>query len=214
MLRQPAPALARAVFALLALAAIVVQLQDLAAKGVLNPVNFFSYFTIQSNLIGIAAFLAVAARWRTGRTAALDLVRGGAVLYLTVTFVVFTLLLSGTDVDTAIPWVNSVLHGVFPIVVILDWVLAPPRAPIPFRRSLVWLSYPLVWVAYTLVRGPIAGWYPYPFLDPANGGYGSVAAYVVAILVFGIALCAVISGIGRWLGGRQVAGRPRSPAVG
>ena len=31
----------------------------------------------------------------------------------------------------------------------------------------------------TVVRGALTGWYPYPFIDPANGGYASVAAYVV-----------------------------------
>jgi uncharacterized membrane protein YfcA len=44
-------ALFRLLFSLIALAAIVVQFADLAAKGVLNPVNYFSYFTIESNLI-------------------------------------------------------------------------------------------------------------------------------------------------------------------
>lgn len=53
------------------------------------------------------------------------------------------------------------------------------------------LAFPLVWVVYTLTRGPFATdpfdgtdyWYPYPFLNPvtSTGGYGSVAAYVVGI---------------------------------
>ena len=126
-------------------------------------------------------------------------------LYLTVTLVVFALLLADTDVDTAIPWVNTVVHQVFPLAVILDWLIDPPGEPITFRRSLWWLAYPLAWVAYTLVRGPLAGWYPYPFLDPANGGYPTVALYVVAILASGIALCAIIAGVSRMLGARRPA---------
>ena len=47
----------RVAFAILGLAAIAYQMIDLAGKGTLDPVNFFSYFTIQSNLIGIAALL-------------------------------------------------------------------------------------------------------------------------------------------------------------
>ena len=47
----------RVAFAILGLAAIAYQMLDLAGKGTLDPVNFFSYFTIQSNLIGIAALL-------------------------------------------------------------------------------------------------------------------------------------------------------------
>jgi uncharacterized membrane protein YidH (DUF202 family) len=61
-------------FAALSLAAIGVQLLDLADRGVLNPVNYFSYFTIQSNLIAVAALLAAAATWRGNRNASIPLV--------------------------------------------------------------------------------------------------------------------------------------------
>ena len=122
---------------------------------------------------------------------------------MTVTFVVFALLLSNTDVDTALPWVNTVVHQIMPIAVVADWLIDPPDRRISFRQSLRWLTYPLLWTGYTLVRGPSAGWYPYPFLDPANGGYGLLALYVVAILVFGVALCAIISWVGNTLGSHR-----------
>jgi hypothetical protein len=32
-----------------------------------------------------------------------------------------------------------------------------------------------------MIRGALDGWYPYPFLDPADGGYGPVAVTVVAV---------------------------------
>jgi hypothetical protein len=195
----------RAGTASLVLVAVLAQMADLLARQVLVPLNFFSYFTIQSNLIGAAVFLVAAANWRTGRSRVFELIRGAAVVYLTVTFVVFALLLSGTNVDTAIPWVNAVLHQLFPLVVIADWLIDPPRWAISVRQSLVWLAYPLAWTAYTLVRGAMVNWYPYPFLNPANGGYGNVAVYVVAILVFGAAICAIVAWIGavlrrRWGG--------------
>ncbi len=49
--------------------------------------------------------------------------------------------------------------------------------------------YPLLWTVCAMLRGPLVfsdvrqtyGWYPYPFIDPANGGYGSVAVFVVLI---------------------------------
>ena len=49
------------------------------------------------------------------------------------------------------------------------------------RDGLLWLAFPLAWTGVTLVRGALDGWYPYPFLDPANGGYGQVAVIAVAI---------------------------------
>ena len=170
-------------FGLLTLVAMAVQLADLASSGTLDLVNYFSYFTIQSNLIAATLLLIGAARWRAPRSSALDFARGGAVVYMSVTGIVFTLLLSGTDVDTAIPWVNTVVHELMPMVIIVDWLLDPPEGRLTIRQGLLWLAYPLAWIIYTLIRGSLVNRYPYPFLDPANGGYGSVLVYCVAILV-------------------------------
>jgi len=197
-------------FATLTLVAILAQAADLAGRGVLDPVSFLSYFTIQSNLIAVAVFLIGAARWRSPSSPTWDLVRGQSVLVMTVTLIVFALLLSGTDVDTALQWVDLVVHRIMPIAVMIDWVIDPP-APISFRRSLRWLVYPLVWVGYALVRGALTGRYPYPFLDPANGGYGTVAVYVVAILILGTVLCGAIAWVGSWAAARRqsrLEGRP------
>ena len=189
-------------FALLTIAAIVTVSTELASHGRFDPANFFSYFTIQSNLIAIAVFLVGAARPATSSWA-WTLVRGQAVFVMTVTLVVFALLLAGTDVDVATPWVDTVVHRIMPIAVIADWLIDPPAVAIPFRTGLVWLTYPLLYAGYTLIRGPIVGWHPYPFLDPANGGYASVAVYVVGILAFGIALSVVIAWAGNAAGARR-----------
>jgi hypothetical protein len=168
--RRSVHALARVFFAGVTLAAILTQLADLAAAGTLNPVSYFSYFTIDSNLIAATVLLIGARRWRSEPSAAFDLVRGAAVVYMSVTGIVFTLLLSNTDVDTAIPWVNTVVHELMPIVIVADWLLDPPRDRLTLRQGLLWLSFPVVWLAYTLIRGSLTGLYPYPFLDPATAG--------------------------------------------
>jgi hypothetical protein len=214
MVRARALAIARLAFAALAVGAIAFQLVDLADRGTLNPVNFFSYFTIQSNLIaiasltlaGLASFARPARRW--------DMLRGGAVVYMTVTGVVYALLLSGTDVDTALNWVNTVVHQLMPIVVVVDWLLDPPIRPIALRRSLVWVIYPLFWIAYTMIRGAIVGWYPYPFLDPAPAGYGPVVVTTVVILGAGIALCLAVAAVGNALGSRRGSRAPGAPVEG
>ncbi len=206
--RRTAVPIYRLGFAILTLAAIGTQLVSLAGNGTLNPVNYFSYFTIDSNLIAAAVLLIGAATWRGRRSPRRDLIRGGAVVYMSVTGVVFTLLLRNTDVDTAIPWVNSVVHEVIPMVMLADWLLDPPQMRLSFRQGSFWLGFPLVWIIYTLIRGALTGRYPYPFLDPANGGYGSVAAYSLAILVFMLVVCAVVV----WLGNARSPSAYSSPA--
>ena len=194
--RRALLAILRVGFAALAVAAILTQLLDLSGRGVLDPVNFFSYFTIQSNLIAVAALLWTAAVPAERRTPAHDLFRGAATTYITVTFVVFALLLADTDVDTAIPWVDRALHRVMPIVLMADWLIDPPRTAIQLRSAWWWLAYPVAWTAYILVRGAIVNKYPYPFLDPANGGYGTVAIYSVAILLGMLGLIWAVTHIG------------------
>ncbi len=180
----------RIIFAILTLLAIGVQLLALLRAQAFNAVNFFSYFTIESNLIG-ATLLLVSAGSRD-RLASLDFFRGGAVVYMSATGIVFTLLLSGTDVDTAIPWVNTVVHELMPLILVADWLLDPPHRRLTLRQGLIWLSFPLAWIMYTLIRGSITGRYPYPFLNPANGGYTSIAAHCIAILVLMAMLCAAV----------------------
>ena len=166
---------------MLTIAAIAVQA---ASSPNFDPVNYFSYFTIDSNLIATALLLVGALLWRNDDTPALDFLRGAAVVYMTVTGVVFTLLLRGTDVDTTIPWVNTVVHEAGPLFILADWFVVPPLRRISTAQSILWLAFPLVWTIYTLIRGAVSGRYPYPFLNPANGGYATVTVYMIVILVF------------------------------
>jgi hypothetical protein len=178
-------------------AAIIAQALELANNGRFDATRFFAFFTIQSNLIGVAAFAWLIAFRNRPRSRPVELLRGAAAVYLTVTFFVVIFLLSGIDVQLQLPWVDFVLHKFFPIVVVLDWILDPPQTRLTNRDALVWLVYPLIWTGLTVVRGAADGWYPYPFLDPANGGYGQVAITAVAI-AFGFLLIALaIIAIGR-----------------
>jgi hypothetical protein len=176
-------ALARIGFALLVAAAIAFMIWTLIDEEVFNALNFFTFFTILSNLFAAAVFLESGRRQLAGASPTPDLWRGAAVVYMAVTYVVFAVLLRDLqeELQTHVGWVDSVLHRVMPIAVMADWLIDPPRAAITFRRALAWLAFPLVWTVFTLVRGAIDGRYPYPFLDPANGGYGVVALYCVAI---------------------------------
>jgi len=181
---------------ILVIAAIVAQAIALANAGAFNPTRFFAFFTILSNLIGVAAFGWLIAQGDRPRSRGLELLRGAAVVYLTVTFFVVIFLLSGIDVQLQLVWVDVVLHKIFPIIVVADWILDPPTTRLSMRDGLFWLAFPLAWTGVTLVRGALDGWYPYPFLDPANGGYGQVAITAVAITAGFLLVSAVTLALG------------------
>lgn len=190
-------ALFRFWFALLGFLAIFFQLTHLlqnvpgASAG-----NFFSYFTIESNIIAVIT-LAIAGwyAWQGESPRWLELLRGAATIYMTITGIVYSLLLSNIDVNTPIPWINVVLHYTIPTIMVIDWLVDLPRTRVPVRTSLIWLGFPLLYLVYSLIRGPIVDWYPYPFLDPRVSGYGTVAAMALAIAAgaFVFALVAAFS---------------------
>jgi hypothetical protein len=150
-----------------------------------DMIRFFSFFTIQSNLIAAAVFLFQAASGQSaGRPPlARDLLRGASLLYLATTAIVYQLLAQEVDTEGgSVSWIDSVLHRIMPLAVVVDWLVQPPTNRLRYRHALVWTIYPLLWLAVTLGRGRTSGWYPYPFLDPASaGGYRGVAAICGAI---------------------------------
>ena len=176
----------RLAFALLALAAVGTQLALGLRRDTFIVANFFSFFTVESNLIGAFVLLLTGVgALRSADRSRFALLRGAATLYMTTTGVIYFLLLRGLEasLQTPVPWVNTVLHYVTPLVLLADWFIAPPKRRITFAQALVWLLFPLAYVLYSLVRGSVVGWYPYPFLNAGEQGYGQIAVTSLVMLV-------------------------------
>jgi len=190
----------RAATIIVTIAAIAWAMYETTNAGTFDPTRFFAYFTIQSNLIVVALFAWLLMNGDRPRSRALESFRGAATGYMTVVFFVVIFLLSNVDVGLRLAWVDVVLHKVVPIVVVLDWLVEPPTIRLGARDALAWIVYPLIWTGVTLARGAADGWYPYPFLDPASDGYGTVAVTVVAITIGFLA----ISALWIWVGNRRM----------
>ena len=181
----------KVLFGVLALIAILTEILTLMSRGVFNPGNFFSFFTIESNIF--AAIILLISAYKINKksrySANFNLVRGAATLYMITTGVVFSLLLSNLPADllTAVPWDNTVLHYIMPVVLLIDWIIDPPKKQLRFKNTLLWLIFPLLYILYSLFRGLIVHWYPYPFLDPSTNGYGGILLTSLGIS-FGVLL--------------------------
>lgn len=232
-------ALLRLVVAALILAAIVAQLAksigtaaELDRDVVTTAANFFSFFTILSNL-ATAIVLAWAGTWflavgrrgsepQSAEPPALALCLAAVTTYMLVTGIVYNTLLRSVELPQGaapIPWSNEVLHLIAPLFMLADLLLAPRRRALPWGAVWAVLVLPLGWIAYTTIRGPlvvnpITGapyWYPYPFLDPhspATGGYVGVIAYVAAIATLIAAAAILVVWWGRRRAAKAVAGYP------
>ncbi len=176
-------------------------------------VNFFSYFTIESNLLAALVLFLGAVFAFGGRLPDPEwfaVVRGCATTYMAVTGIVYNLLLRGLAVTgggDSQPWTNEVMHVIAPIFLVLDWLFAPGRPRLAWSRIWIIIAFPIAWVAYTLLRGPLVydqvkavqTWYPYPFLNPERqaDGYLGVAFWVVVIAAVFAAVAALVVWVSR-----------------
>ena len=158
-----------------------------------------SFFTIQSNLLSgiVSAQLAVrpdrdGPAWRALRLAAL--------FGITVTGIVYSTVLAAIHEPSGVTetTVNLVVHYIVPIMMVAGWFAFGPR-PRAGRLTVLWsLLFPVLWLAYTLVRGAIWKWYPYPFLDVTSHGYARVIVNALVVtVVFGLVAALFAFGDGR-----------------
>jgi hypothetical protein len=163
--------------------------------------NFFSFFTIESNILAAAIFIlsALIILTRT-KVKYHGILRGAATLYMVTTGIIYSLLLSGyqAELQTTVPWVNLVLHYIMPIALFADWLIDPPKKLITFRQMLTWLIFPVGYAIYSLIRGPIVDWYPYPFLNPNTYGYGGVLIYILVIAASVTLIALLVRAIGNF----------------
>ncbi|RZL78329.1 MAG: hypothetical protein EOP32_22115 [Rhodococcus sp. (in: high G+C Gram-positive bacteria)] len=196
----------RAAFAVYGLIALVwIPLRDVG-NGSFSLANYFSYFTIESNVLAVVVLLIGAVRNPQSR--GWQLFRGATTLYMVITGIVYAVLLANVDMMLQDAWINTALHRLLPLFLLVDWVIAPSRVRISEVQSLGWLVFPIVYGIYSLVRGPRVDWYPYPFLDPRDQGYLQLAATAVVLLLAMALVALAVNAVGR-LGARRRFGEDR-----
>jgi hypothetical protein len=197
----------RIVAALVVFATIATQITDRILNDAFDPEEYFSYFTIQSGLINIVVFVVggVMALRLPRDTVLFTSVRAATLAYAVVTAGVYNLLLRGIPYEgfVGLQWPNEVLHVWIPIVIVLDWLLSPGRPALPWSTLRLAVVFPIAWLVYTLLRGAVTEIYPYPFIDPATAGWGSVVVYIVALSAVIVGLVALAVAYSRWLSARR-----------
>lgn len=213
-IRRPLIA-AKVIAAFLGFSAIVTEIATLVARQRFNGGDFFSYFTVEANTLAVISLVVSSFAVATGWTRpGLVFFRGAVTLYMTTTILIFIVLLSGYPSSelTAVPWDNTVLHYILPIVIILDWLVTPPPRPVAYRSALIWLAFPLAYLGYSLVRGHFVHWYPYPFMDPSHHGYVGVVVTAVVIAVILAAITWIVASTPRlpspWAGTPAISSEP------
>ncbi|MDO4074610.1 Pr6Pr family membrane protein [Clavibacter michiganensis] len=149
--------------------------------------NWFSYFTTQSGMAGVVVLAASGLQAIRGRAEPplMAAVRAVVLSYVVVSGVVFGLIVlesSSQAYYVEVPWSSRLLHFVIPAYALLDWTLAPGRPRVTWKAVGWAMPFPVAWCAFTELRGPRVGWYPYFFLDPAQVGVPfEIAAWLALV---------------------------------
>jgi hypothetical protein len=152
--------------------------------------NVFCFFTIQSNLIvGVTSLLLALNPHRSSTV--FKAFRLTGLVAITVTGIVFHAVLARLlDLESWGLVANNLVHTVVPVMAVLGWLMFGPRGLT--SRRVVWLSvlFPIAWLIFVLIRGPIVHFYPYPFVDVIKLGYVRVLINCVWVSVLYLGLAA------------------------
>ena len=182
----------------LALQYALVLTGSLGADSFTRSINFFSYFTILTNIL---AALALTLPWLApqsppGKFFSRPTVRTAIAAYIIIVMtIVYFVLRHLTELQGWNFVADLLLHYVMPVLFVIDWLFLVSKQTLKLKDTIYWLVFPIIYLAWTFVHGAFSGFYPYPFLNGADLGNARVllneAALLVIFLVLGfILVCA------------------------
>jgi hypothetical protein len=163
--------------------------------------TYFSYFTLLTNLLValVLTFSFIAPNSRWGRFFSSPVVATGTALYIAMVGLVYSFLLrhswnpEGLDKLTDI-----ILHDFVPVMYVAFWIFFVPKSGLRWKNSVSWAIYPIIYLAWILIRGAISGRYPYPFVDVGQLGYPRVLLNSVVLLAIFLVIGFAVVAVARW----------------
>ena len=172
---------------------IVWQVQDRLVHDLFRPSEYFAYFTIDSSMIAAVTLIVggiYAMRYQND-TRLLATVQLCVFAAAVVVSVVYNALLRGMpndvrDGDYAWPVLpNEILHVWGPIFIVLEWLIVSGSVSLGFKKIWWVIAFPLAWLAFSIARGAITGWWAYWFINPNDpGGLTQMFTYIFGIMFF------------------------------
>ena len=155
------------------------------------------YFTTWSNiLVGLTLTALYLNPERTGRI--FFRLRNTGLLMITMTMVLYHLLLAGTSNPQSWYAISNILqHYITPMISIVVWLALGPRGQFKFSDTFTVFIVPIAYLAYPLVHGALASVYPYPFFNVIKYGYVSVLSLMGGVIVGGYVVALIYYGVER-----------------
>ena len=169
-------------------------------------IRYFSFFTIQSNIL--VALCSTVLLWRTDgswkRFFSRASVQAALGVYIGIVGLVYNTVLRFLWAPQGLQrGVDELLHLAIPILYLIYWLLYAPKRDLAWKQLPSWLLFPAAYMVYTIIRGAITGYYPYPFIDVAALGYPVAMRNAAGVVLLFLAASAGILSLGRALAKRS-----------
>ncbi|TPN48664.1 MULTISPECIES: Pr6Pr family membrane protein [unclassified Mesorhizobium] len=166
-----------------------------AGRGLLGSIVFyFSFFTILTNIgaVLVHASLLSPTGYAWLPAFAGPRMRAGVAVSIAMVMIVYATVLARLWQPQGLFLLCDVLlHYVTPVLFVLWWLMSGADGRTRWSDISWWVLYPIAYLIYALARAPLAGEVPYPFLDVAKNGWGSVAMASLAITGLFLVICVV-----------------------
>ncbi len=197
---------ALAVIAAIAWFALMLQLLLMVQEAtpgstLLAIVNYFSFFTILTNLLVAlgTTFPLLAPHSPGGQFFLRPATQTAIAVYIVIVGVTYSLLLRKMwNPQGAQKIADVALHDVVPVLYVVFWTFLVPKFTLRWSDAVRWLDFPVLYMAYTLVRGSVSHWYPYYFIDVATIGWSRALSHAFGLLLAFLGLGLLFIAIGRW----------------
>ena len=180
----------RVLLALSLFGSVYWQVSDRMMHNLFRPTEYFSYFTITSCLLTAVVLTLSAIQLTRGQaeTRLLSLTRLTTAVSMVIVGVIYNALLRGgapDPRDVGYDWPvlpNEIMHTYVPMLIFIEWLFTRTTIALKINQAFWVLVYPLAWLAFSIIRGIITGWWPYWFIDPQYG-IGTQLTWIVVISV-------------------------------
>lgn len=182
-----------------------------------------SYYTLQSNVICLIAFIIVLTLELLDRQYKTDiyyLIKGGLVITIAITAIIYHIALApgGFQMDALQNSIsnkmlaNFLVHTVSPLLVLLDYILFDEKGHFKFFYPILWLIQPLNYVVYVYTYSNLGGsfyniggsrQFAYFFLDYNELGYMGVLKWLVIIILGILIISEILVILDKFLKDRQ-----------
>ena len=149
----------------------------------LSSLNIFKYFTVQSNLVAVIYFCMLIVLKIDHRNVKWKNLIGGVMIYTTITFLIFSIMLEGLWVERGLAKVGSIsLHYVNPIMIIGYVVYFRNDYDFKLKDSLIWVIYPVFYLLFLVFWGFFTTDFLYPFFQVSSVGVLGLFISIVGLI--------------------------------